>query len=183
MEDIEIISLYFDRDERAIAETDGKYGLRLRRFADNMLTREDGEECVNDTYLSAWNSIPPVRPMHFCAWLLKVLRNHIGHRISYLTADKRKAVVQELSDELLTCIPGGSVEEEVDSGELGKTLSAFLYGLPEDARRMFILRYWFGDSVKEIAVSTGSTESRVKVSLHRTRNRLKEYLAKEGYAV
>ena len=183
MEDIEIISLYFERDERAISETDSKYGSRLHRLADNLLAKEDGEECVNDTYLSAWNSIPPVRPVHFCAWLLKVLRNHIGHRLSRLNAAKRKAVVGELSDELLTCIPGGSVEEEIDMQELGHTLSAFLYSQNPDSRRMFILRYWFGESVREIADVTGSTESRVKVNLHRTRNRLREHLNREGYTL
>ena len=183
MEDIEIISLYFERDERAISETDSKYGSRLHRLADNLLAREDGEECVNDTYLSAWNSIPPVRPVHFCAWLLKVLRNHIGHRLSYMGSAKRRAVVGELTDELLMCIPGSSVEEEIDMQELGRTLSAFLYSQNPDSRRIFILRYWFGESVKEIADATGSTESRIKVNLHRTRNRLKEHLKREGYSV
>ena len=182
MEDLEIIELYWKRDESAIDETAAKYGERLLRMGKNMVAPEDAEECVNDTYLAAWNQIPPTRPSCLFAWLAKVCRNAICHRISWMQAKKRNAVTMPLEEELAECLPSSTTEEEVDARELGRFLSVFLEGLPREKRLFFMRRYWFGDSIADIAGRFGVGESKVKVTLHRTREQLKRELEKEGYA-
>ena len=183
MEDNKIVELYWNRDESAIAETRDKYGNYCFSIARNILhNQEDSEESVNDTYLAAWNQIPPTRPEFFFAWLAKVCRNAICHRISWMQAKKRNAVTLPLEEELAECLPSSTTEEEVDARELGRFLSTFLEGLPREKRLYFMRRYWFGDSIADIADRFGVGESKVKVTLHRTREKLKRELEKEGYA-
>ena len=180
MEDLEIIELYWNRQERAISETAAKYGSRLLGLGRKMIAERDAEECVNDTYLAAWNAIPPTRPAHLFAWLAKTCRNRICSRIAWQTAEKRKAELVELTDELGQCLPD-TTSQEVEANELGRILSEFLRKLPPEKRYFFLRRYWFGDSIAEIAGACSCSESKVKVTLHRTRGELKRCLEQEGY--
>lgn len=184
MEDREIIDLYWARDEQAIAETQEKYGLPLTRMASRMIYEEEAKECVNDTYMAAWNQIPPTRPERFFAWLAKVCRNLIGHRIDWQNAARRKADLIPLLDELDACTGGANLTEEaIDEQETGRILSEFLHGIPYEKRVFFLRRYWFGDTIAEIAERFGCSESKVKVTLHRTRNQLKQVLEQEGVRI
>lgn len=184
LEDERILALYWARDAAAIQETDVKYGARLHGLSRRLLpVREDAEECVNDTYLGAWNAIPPTRPAHFFAFLAKLCRNLACNRLDWLNAAKRRADVVSLTDELAACVPGADGGREQALRELGDLLSDFLRGLPQESRLFFLRRYWFMDSVKEIAERYAVGESRVKTSLFRTRRRLREYLEKEGISV
>lgn len=184
LEDERILALYWARDAAAIQETDVKYGARLHGLSRRLLpVREDAEECVNDTYLGAWNAIPPTRPAHFFAFLAKLCRNLACNRLDWLNAAKRRADVVSLTDELAACVPGTDGGREQALRELGDLLSDFLRGLPQESRLFFLRRYWFMDSVKEIAERYAVGESRVKTSLFRTRRRLREYLEKEGISV
>lgn len=184
LEDERILALYWARDAAAIQETDVKYGARLHGLSRRLLpVREDAEERVNDTYLGAWNAIPPARPAHFFAFLAKLCRNLACNRLDWLNAAKRRADVVSLTDELAACVPGADGGREQALRELGGLLSDFLRGLPQESRLFFLRRYWFMDSVKEIAERYAVGESRVKTSLFRTRRRLREYLEKEGISV
>ena len=132
MEDEKIVQLYWDRDERAIPETAAKYGSYCTSIAQNILgSAEDAEECVNDTYLGAWNAIPPARPAHFFAFLAKLCRNLACNRLDWLNAAKRRADVVSLTDELAACVPGADGGREQALRELGGLLSDFLRGLPQ----------------------------------------------------
>ena len=180
MQDQEIISLYIARDEQALEETAANYGSGLLRLARRIVEEQDAEECVNDTYLSAWNSIPPTVPQYFFAWLTKVCRNHAFGRIRWEQAGKRKAEIVEFTQEMAECIPDNRREQEMEDEEIGRVLSAFLRSLPKDKRVMFMRRYWFGDSIREIAEVYGYSESKVKTTLHRVRHLLQMYLAQEN---
>lgn len=185
MEDKFIVCLYHQRDEQAVAETQSKYGAQLHRVSWKFVRdRRDAEECVNDTYLTAWNTMPPERPQYLFAFLAKITRHLSLNRMQYRKAQKRDALVQELSQELLECIPNpqdGMGEYQV--GEVAASISTFLKGCDETAQAVFVRRYWYGDSIAEIAVQYRMTQSRVKSMLFRTRNRLKEWLQKEGIAI
>lgn len=185
MEDNEIIGLFFSRDERAISETDAKYGVRLRAAAERILSdHEDSRECANDTYLRVWNDIPPTRPLHFSAYLSAILRRIALDRLRRQKAEKRTAQPSEyvLSlDELAECVPGGTMpEEEYDRQMLTEALERFLRSLPDTTREIFLRRYWYFDSVKDIARASGAGESKIKSVLFRTRKALCAYLKKEG---
>ena len=174
MEDNKIIDLFWTRDQMAIEETGIKYGSRLQRLATKILySREDAEESVNDTYLAAWNTIPPQRPVHFFAFLAKICRFAAYGKLDWKTAQKRQA-------ELETCIPDSAAQAAFDSRELGELLNIFLGTLTEEKRLIFMRRYWFEDSVKDIAKRYGVGESKVKTTLLRTRTSLRNFLAKEG---
>lgn len=186
MEDQFIIELYFQRSDRAIAETQGKYGRMLRSIALGILkSMPDAEECENDTYLKTWNAIPPQRPAVFSAFLSKITRNLSLDRYDEMHAAKRgSGEVPALLDELAECLPDPSdAAEHVENEELAEMLNHFLEGLKPDARNIFMRRYWFGDSVQEIAEKTGSGSSKVKMTLLRARRELMAELEKEGYAV
>ena len=183
MEDDQIIGLYWERSEAAISETAKKYGRYCRRIAFNILQNDtDSEECVNDAYLRAWNVIPPHRPNSLSAYLGKITRNLSLNRYRHNTAQKRglwqtSAILDELED----CVPApGDVEQIVDDIVLVEVLNRFLAALPEDSRKVFMRRYWYFNSVKEIAKGFGMSESRVKMTLLRARNSLKAQLEKEG---
>lgn len=184
MEDGAIIELYFARDQRAIEETGLKYGAYLTRVAVNVLDdREDAEECVNDTYLGAWRAMPPHRPQALRAFLGKLTRRISLNRLRERLAGKRGGGEALLAlEELQDLIPAGSDPmEEAELRELTRALDSFLEGLPQPGRDIFLLRYWYFDSPKAIARLCGKSESAVKSSLHRTREKLRDYLKEEEW--
>jgi len=184
MDDEKIVQLYWDRDEQAIPATADKYGAYCTVIARNIVgSTEDAEECVNDTYLKAWNSIPPHRPAVLPAFLGKIVRNLSFNRYKYNTAGKRggtrtAAVLDEMA-ELVS--DTDSVESAVDRRELLKAINGFLDGLPADKRKVFVCRYWYFDSVADIAHRFGITENNVSVTLNRLRRKLHNYLLERGF--
>ena len=186
MEDGQIIELYWSRSERAIAETDARYGKYCYAIAYNILSStEDSAECVNDTWLSAWNAMPPHRPGRLSLFLGKLTRNLAFNRYRRLRAQKRGGGQFELVlEELAECVSGAEdVEQELDRIALTEAINAFLDGLTPKQRALFLRRYWHGAPVGEIARLTGMTEGNVSVTLHRLRKRLKEHLIKGGFTV
>ena len=184
MEDHQIVELYWQRDQRAIEHTQHKYENYLMKIAYHILyDLEDCAESVNDTYMAAWNAIPPHRPQSLCAFLSKLTRRIAIDLLRKKQSAKRGGGEYALSlEELSQCLPGGNdPEESVNSRELASSIEAFLRQLPEKTRNVFIGRYFYMDSVKEVARYCGLTESNAKVLLHRTRLALGEYLKKEGY--
>lgn len=183
MEDEVIIALYFARDTEAIKNTSDKYSGRLKIIAERLLgSKEDAEECVNDTLFNAWNSIPPNKPDCLFAYLTKICRNLALNRIDWNKAQKRCAVVVELSEEMENCIPDRS--QMVNStNEIKDIINSFLRELPRDKRNMFIRRYYFADSYKELSDRFGCSEGKARVTLFRIRNELKNYLNEEGIDV
>lgn len=186
MEDSQIIDLYWSRDEQALPESDRKYGRLCRTVAYNILhNNEDAEECVNDTWLRAWNAMPPGRPGVLSAFFSRITRNLSLDRYKAAHAEKRgggqlPAVLEELDG----CIPAGdSVEEELALRELSRLLDGFLRQLPEKECCIFLRRYWYVDSVRDIARRYGMPEGSVKSQLSRTRQKLKKALEREGVKV
>ena len=184
MEDAKILDLYFARDEDAIRETDTAYGKRLHILAKNILqNREDAEESVNDTYVEVWKSIPPRRPKYFFAFLASICRHLSLNRVDWKQAAKRRAQVVPLTEEMENCIPDAVHERQMEAKELGRLLDLFLESLPKDSRLIFLRRYWYVDSVPEIAARYGMTESKVKMQLSRTKEKLRLFLEQEGIYV
>jgi len=184
VEDAKIIELFFKRQEEAIRETDAAYGRRLFGLANNILRSfEDSEECVNDTYLRTWDAIPPQKPKHLFGFLAAICRNLSLNRLDWKSAAKRKAEVVTLTEEMAMCIPDASQLRQLEGKELGKLLNAFLAGLPQQSRMIFLRRYWFADTISQIATRYDISESKVKMQLSRTREKLRVYLEKEGVAV
>ena len=183
MQDYEIIALYWARDQRAIPETSECYGGYCAAIARNILyDAEDTEECVNDTWLSAWNTMPPHRPTILSTFLGKITRRLSIDRWRERTAEKCGGEIALALDELMDCVPSeNSVEREIEAEELGSFINRFVLQMPLQERRIFICRYWYLDSIKSIAQQFGVSESKVKMILHRQRNRLKLHLAKEGH--
>lgn len=183
MDDARIIDLYWARSENAIAETSNKYGKYCYAIAYNILSDEqDADESVNDTYLNAWNTMPPHRPAILSAFLGKITRRISIDRWRSRTAEKRGSgeVVLAL-DELSECVPSStSVEEMIEAAELEKVIDAFVMNLPIMERRVFICRYWYLDSINEICQQFGYSQGKVKMMLYRTRTKLQSYLEKEG---
>lgn len=186
MNDEQIIGLFFERSELAIHEAKDKYGNYCQRIAFNVLRNyEDSEECVSDTFLQAWNSIPPQKPEVLKSYLGRITRNLALNRHKYNTAQKRNSEhLKMLTEELTDCLP-----ESEDPGQLAEDgftvdcLNHFLSLQKEKTRNMFIRRYWYMDSVKEIAKDFGVSQSSVKMTLSRTRASLKSFLEKEGIAI
>lgn len=184
MDDSKIIELFFARNEDAIKHTDDTYGRRLFHLADNIVHNDqDAEESVNDTYMKAWDTIPPQRPEHFFAYIAKICRNFALKRIDWQKAKKRNAEVVTLTQEMENCIPDAYRDMETDARELGRILDAFLRTLTPENQMVFLRRYWYVDTIAEIAVRYGISESAVQMRLNRTRSRLAMYLAKEGIKV
>jgi len=184
MEDEKIVSLYWDRNEQAIRETEEKYDRYLTKIAQNILNNyEDSRESVNDTYLAAWNSIPPHRPSVLSTYLAKITRRLSIDIFRGRTRQKRLGSEYALSlNELGDCVSGGNTTEEILNVKLlADAIGIYLRTLPEDSRTLFLGRYYFLDSLKEAAAYCGMTESKAKSLLHRTRLGLKEYLRKEGF--
>ena len=180
MDDAKIISLYFSRDESAIAATDEKYGRYCRTVAYNILSDEpDSEECVSDTYLRVWQTVPPTRPTSLKAYLGRITRNLALDRYRKDRAKKRRAELELCSDELYECIP--SKDSEIDSSlALADAINRYLASLPERNRVLFVQRYWYCMTTKEIARANLMRESAVKVAIMRTRNAFRGFLIREG---
>ena len=186
MEDSQIIDLYWARSEQAVQETDTKYGGYCRSIAHNILkNREDSEECVSDTWLNAWNAMPPKRPSVLSAFLGKITRNLAFDRWKAAHAEKRGGGSLPLAlDELDECIAAkGGVEAAFDEKELSHAIDAFLRTLPERECSIFLRRYWYVDSVQDIAARYALRENTAKSILFRTREKLRRYLAGEGIIV
>lgn len=188
MEDNQIVDLYWERNERAIAESDAKYGRYCTQIAMHILDNaQDAEECVNDTYLRAWNAIPPTRPTKLGAFLGKITRNLSLDRFKAKKAAKRGDSLFLVSlDELSECIPDGSTgfgsgfDDEAEARRIGECINRFLLKQSGEVRDIFICRYFYSDSIGEIARRFGLSESKVKSMLHRARGKLKKLLESEG---
>lgn len=186
MEDLEIVELYFKRDEKAIYETQIKYGNYCYTIANNILhNHEDVEECVSDTYLKTWEAIPPHRPSILSTFIGKITRRLSINKYRNLTADKRGGGEFPLSlDELEECVASNkSIKEELDAKYLAEKIDLFLSFLKKYERNVFVCRYFYFDSIEEIANRFNYSQSKVKMMLKRTRDKLKDYLEKEGYTI
>lgn len=184
MDDFQIIELYFARDEHAIKETDHKYGKLCFQVAKNLLfNNEDSEECVNDTYLTVWNKIPPTRPNNFMAFICKITRNLSLKKLEVSNAVKRSAAAIISLSEIEATVPDDSIAPGIEDEELGKLISSFLWSEKELDRNIFLRKYWFFDSISDIAERYSMNENSVKSVLFRSRNRLREFLKKEGIEV
>ena len=174
MEDYKIVDLYWERKERAIAETEKKYGKMLHSLSYSLLSsHEDAEECVNDTYLGAWNAMPSARPMYLGPFLSKIARRLSIDRWRRNHREKRGGIL-EMVEELTECIPDGSTPaEEFERGRLRGEINEFLRALTEEKRAIFVRRYFYAQSVTQIAQEIGVGEAKVKVVLHRLREQLK----------
>jgi len=184
MDDNRIVDLYWQRNESAISETATKYGKYLHSISYQiLLNNEDAEECVNDTYNDAWQSMPPHRPSILSTFLGKITRRISIDLWRKYSAEKRGGGVMTLAlDELEECVSEtGDVEAEVERLELQKKLNDFLLALPKVDRQVFMCRYWYMDSISDIAKQFAYSQSKVKSMLYRTRNKLRAMLEKEGY--
>lgn len=182
MEDHKIIDLYWERVETAVEETSAKYGNYCRAIAYNILSNhEDAEESENDTYNALWNTIPPKRPQNLKAFIGGVVRNLSLTKYDYNTAKKRNSNFTVILSELEECLAATeTVETQYEQGEIAKYISDFLRTLKKEQRQMFILRYWYSDSITTIAIRFGMSESKVKSMLFRIRGKLKLYLEGKG---
>lgn len=183
MEDKQIVDLYWARSENAISETEIKYGRYCYYIAHNILhNNEDSEECVNDTYLNAWNAMPDQRPNRLSTFLGKITRNLSLNRWESYNAEKRGSGEIPLAlDELHECIPPSNrADQMVDDLMLAEIFNRFLAALPKEKRMIFMRRYWYLSPIAEIAADYSMSESKVKMSLLRSRNALKQVLEKEG---
>lgn len=185
MSDEEIIDLFFERSEQAISALAEKHGHAVERVAFNILgDREDAKECVNDTWLGAWNSIPPQRPALLKAYVCKIARNLATKKYHAKLAQKRNSRYDAALDELAACIPDrGSVEDRVAADELSAAINAFLDTLSYEDKFLFMRRYWFADPLSDVARMAGMSYNAAAVRLHRVKAKLKKQLQKEGVLV
>ncbi|WP_232061358.1 RNA polymerase sigma factor [Paenibacillus odorifer] len=183
VEDSEIIQLYFARNERAVEETSKKYRNYCTRIAHNILSNaEDSEECVNDTFLGAWEAIPPKSPAKLSSFLGRITRNIALNKYDYYMAKKRNKKFDTILDELNDCLSSSdNVETQYEEAQIAESISKFLYNIKEDQRNIFLRRYWYSDSLADIAARFSISESKTKSILFRTRKKLQIYLQKEGY--
>lgn len=183
MEDQQIVDLYFARSESAITETDRKYGRYCHSIAYNILEdHEDAKEIVNDTYLKAWNTIPPNRPDPLKPYVGMISRHLSLDRYEEYHTQKRGGQVPLVLEELAECIPDNDSREDIgESVALKDALAKFIRSLPDKTQMIFLRRYWYASSVAEIAEEYGIRENSVNVLLHRTRKKLKDHLQKEGF--
>jgi len=183
MNDKQIVDLYWQRSERAISETINKYGNYCQTIAYNILeNNQDSEECVNDTWLSAWNSMPDKRPQKLCAFLGKITRNFAISKGIEKSREKRggKAVTLALED-LDECIASGyDLDSEIEERELERAINIFVKELSEKEQQIFVCRYWFLETEVTIAKKQGCSKSKVSAVLQKTRRKLKDYLLQEG---
>ncbi|MCR5594327.1 MAG: sigma-70 family RNA polymerase sigma factor [Lachnospiraceae bacterium] len=183
MQDYEIVDLYWARSENAITQTNVKYGSYCRKIAMNIVAdNEDSEECINDTYLSAWNSMPEERPDMLAPYLAAIIRNHALTLYRKKHSQKRGAGQTALAlDELFEVAGNSSTEDIVDMSLLSSHINGFLSGLKADDRIVFVRRYFYVDSLADIAAELSMSESAVKSLLFRLRQKLKDHLVQEGY--
>ena len=184
MDDLTIIELYFARNEKAIEETDIKYGKLCFSVANNILFNdEDSEECVNDTYLSVWNKIPPTRPNNFMAFICQIVRFLSMKKLDFNRALKRSQNITVSYSDLEDVLPSNHFSPDWEYADVGNVISEFLREEKEDSRNVFIRKYYFFDSISDIAQRYSFTESKVKNMLYHSRIKLREFLKKEGIEV
>lgn len=183
LEDSRIIELFFARAEQAIVELSAKYGTACSRIARNILKNDlDAEECVNDTYLAAWNTIPPQTPDPLRSYIFRLVRNIAIAKYHTNTAEKRNSYYDVALEELEDCLTAsGTVEQEIAADELSWHINSFLSTLDEESQMLFVRRYWYSDSISELAQRLHTSCNNVSVRLSRIRSKLKNYLQKEGY--
>ena len=185
LEDRRIIELFFARSEQAIAELSAKYGAVCHRVAKNILNNAmDAEECVNDAYLGVWNTVPPQKPDPLLTYLCRIVRNLSIAKYHANTAAKRNSVYDVALDELEDCLAHtATTEDAFTAKELSEILDRFLDTLDRESRVLFVRRYWYADSIPELARRLHISKNNVSVRLSRTRDKLKQYLKKEGYTL
>ncbi|MBQ8170705.1 MAG: RNA polymerase sigma factor [Oscillospiraceae bacterium] len=183
MTDKQIIQLYFDRSENAISETKKSYGKLLQSVAYNILRNlQDAEECENEACLKAWNSIPPNKPQRLCAYLCKIARRIALDRYDYSKAAKRGEALP--IDDLYECLASaGCAEDRLNENALSELVNGFLAASDYNTRVIFLRRFWFGESIADIAKALHTSQSMVKSRISRTLKQLREYLKKEGYDI
>ena len=183
LEDSKIISLFFERSEQAIRELDCKYGSAVKKTAANILDdRLDVEECVDDTYMKVWDNIPPQVPNPLVGFVCKIARNLAVNRYHANHAEKRNGRYDLILDEMEECIPSGTdIETEYEAKELSAAINRFLSSLSREDRFLFVRRYWYADSVTDLAAMTNDSANRISVRLFRLREKLRKTLVKEGF--
>lgn len=187
MNDEEIVILYLERDESALKMTSEKYGNKLKKLSMNIVSDiRTAEECENDTYFQAWNSIPPHEPKNYLfAFLARIIRHISLNKCKEKNALKRNALLCELDKELEECIPSpdDDIDAKIDDMVLKEVINQFLSTLNEEKRNIFLRRYWYMDSIKSISKRFGISESKTKTTLFRIRNQMKLFLETEGYII
>ena len=183
MDDKKIVDLFFERNENAVRESSEKYGKYCYFIANNILDcPEDSEECVNDTLLRAWNSIPPAKPTSLKAYLGRITRNLALDTYDRKKAQKRSSQVELAYDEISEFVSGGeNPEEKFEETELISEINAFLASLPKEKRKIFVARYWFFESAEEISKRTGKNKIYIRNTLNRTRTKLIKHLKERGF--
>ena len=183
MNDASIIKLHFERNEKAVEEMKSSYEKLCFYIAGNILSqKEDQEECVNSAYMDVWSSIPPNKPDNLKTYLCRLVKNCALNRLKYNTAAKRNQDFSVSLDELSECIADGrDIEETVSDEQLGRAISEFLRKQPEKYRKVFVRRYWYSETVEDIAEFYGMNAKTVSTYLFRVRKKLKAFLQKEGY--
>lgn len=184
MEDVQIVDLYWARNQAAIRESDAKYGQMLKGISFSVVqNHEDSDECVNDTYLKAWATIPPQKPASLAAYLGRITRN-ISINRWYESRTQKRGGINALITELSDCIPSSSsVEKEMEAGELSALITEWLYSLVQDDRVLFLRRYWFGQSLKSLAEECATTPNKLAGRMYRLREKLRSALEKEGVSL
>ena len=182
LDDSKIIELFYERSEQAIIELSDKYGAVCTKVANNILNDvRDTEECVNDAYLGAWNTIPPQRPNPLLSYVCRIVRNLAIKKYHANTASKRNSIYDVALDELENCFPAAeTVEDEFNASETALVIDRFLETLDRDNRVMFVRRYWHSDSITDLAELFQTSNHNISVRLSRTREKLKKYLIQEG---
>lgn len=185
LDDSRIIKLFYQRSEQAITELSAKYGALYHKIAENILNNSlDAEECVNDAYLGVWNTVPPKKPDPLLAYVCRIVRNISIARYHANTALKRNSSYDAALDELEDCLASDTdVEEELSVKELSRLIDRFLCTLDQENRILFVRRYWYADSIADIARRMQMSNNSVSVRLSRIRGKLKQYLKKEGYEI
>ena len=185
MEDEKIIDLFFARSEQGIRELDNQYGAICRSLSYNIVNnRQDAEECVNDAYLGVWNTVPPARPSPLLAYLCRIVRNLSLKAYWKKNAAKRSSVYTIAMEEIEACVADRkTVEDEIEARELARIMEAFLDTLTLENRVIFMRRYWFSDSCRDIAGLMGLTEKNISVRLTRIRQKMRQYLMERGVLV
>ena len=183
MDDRQIIELFFNRDEAALSETQEKYGKYCLKIAGNILEDvEDSKECVNDTWVTAWNRIPPLKPVSLKAFLGKVVRDISLSKFREKHAEKRNVAMTVMLDELEECIPSGiNIEDQAEKRELIGLVNDYLESIKTEDRALFVRRYYFGESVKSLSEEYGCSENRMTQRLLKIRRKLKVFVEKGGY--
>ena len=183
MDDKQIIELNINRSEQAIEETSSKYGKLTRSVSYHIVrNEEDTDECESDTYMALWNTIPPENPNPFAAYICRIARNISIKKLKYNTADKRNCFYDVSIDELEEVLCANSdVLKEIEAKEVQNSINSFLKNLKKTDRVIFVKRFWFNMTLDEISEETGYSKNYINVHLHRTKERLKAHLIKEGY--